>query len=141
MDNIAKASIDINASPARVWEAITTPSMIKEYLFGTNVESEWKVGSQILYRGEWQGKTYEDKGTILKLEPERIFESTYWSSMGGLEDKPENYKKVTYELTPIDNGGTKVTITQDNNPTLEDKNHSEQNWTMTLESLKKLLEK
>lgn len=137
---IARASITINAPIAEVWDALINPAMIKRYLFGTEAISDWKVGSPIVYRGEWQGKAYEDKGTILRLEPERVLESTYWSSMSGLSDSPEQYKKVTYSLEPQDTG-TRLTITQDNNTTEEEKNHSEQNWNMVLTSLKGLLEK
>ncbi len=139
-DFIAKAEITINAPAAKVWEALTNPDMIKQYLFGTEAVSDFKEGSPITYKGEWQGKKYEDKGVVLKVVPEKLFVSTYWSSMSGKEDKPENYNKVSYELSPAE-GGTKVTITQDNNPTEDSKTHSEQNWKMVLEGLKKLLEK
>ncbi len=136
---ITKSTIVINAPASKVWEALTDPEMIKKYLFGTEVTTDWKVGSPITYKGVWEGKEYEDKGIILKVEPERLLESTYWSSIAGLEDKPENYKKVTYELVS-QNGSTELTITQDNNATEEEKNHSEQNWKMVLTSLKELLE-
>lgn len=137
---IAKQSIAINASPAQVWEALTNPEMIKQYLFGTQAVSDWQVGSPIVYKGEWQGKAYEDKGTVLEAVPEKLLVSTYWSSMSGVQDIPENYKKVTYEITAGDNG-TVLTITQDNNATQEAKKHSEQNWKIVLEGMKKLLEK
>ena len=136
---IAKASVVINTSASKVWKALTDPEMIKQYLFGTEAISDWKVGSSIIYRGVWEGKAYEDKGTVIRVEQNKLLESTYWSSMSGLADKPENYKKVTYELA-ADGDGTKLTITQDNNATEEEKNHSEKNWEMVLGSLKKLLE-
>ena len=136
---IAKASTKINASPSKVWEALTNPAMIKQYLFGTNVTTDWKVGSPITYRGVWQGKAYEDKGEILQAEPERLLVSTYWSALSGLPDIPENYNTVRYELAPED-GGTRLSIIQDNNATQEDADHSAQNWNIVLESLKKLLE-
>lgn len=117
---IVKVSANINASPARVWKALTDPTMIKQYLFGTEAVSDWKEGSSIKYKGVWQGKTYEDKGKILKVIPENLLVSTYWSSMSGLPDKPENYKKVTYGLINA-NQGTKLTITQDNNASEEEK--------------------
>lgn len=55
-DLIAKASITINAPVAKVWEALVSPAMIKQYMFGTNVVTDWKEGSPIVWRGEWQGK-------------------------------------------------------------------------------------
>jgi uncharacterized protein YndB with AHSA1/START domain len=136
----AKATIAIHAPAEKVWEALTTPLIIKEYLFGTDVKSDWKEGSSITYRGQWQGKTYEDKGKILRLIPNKLFVSTYWSSMGGLEDKPENYATVTYELME-ENGQTLLNLTQDNNTSEQAKNHSQENWSMVLGKLKEILEK
>ena len=129
----------INANSATVWDALINPKKIKQYLFGTNAISDWKVGSRIIYKGEWQGKEYEDGGTILQLVPEKIFQSTYWSSMSGTEDKPENYATVTYELAKKD-GGTLLSLTQDNCKTEEQKRHSEENWSIVLEGLKKVAE-
>ena len=51
-----KVSININASSHEVWEALTTPEIIKKYFFGTNVTSDWKVGGPIIFKGEWEGK-------------------------------------------------------------------------------------
>jgi uncharacterized protein YndB with AHSA1/START domain len=135
----ATASITVNAPAPRVWEALTKPELIKQYLFGTNVATDWKEGSAISYKGEWEGKQYEDKGTILKIIPEKLIVSTYWSSMGGSEDKPENYMTVTYALEP-DGAATKLTITQENAPTQDSAEHSGENWKMVLEGLKKVVE-
>lgn len=136
---IARSTTTINAPVSKVWEALTKPSLIKQYLFGTEVVTDWQVGSPITYRGEWQGKTYEDKGKILQIEPEKLLVSTFWSSLSGVPDVPENYKTVRYELSSEDSG-TKLTITQDNNSTQEEAKHSEQNWNTVLDGLKKLLE-
>jgi len=135
----AKAEITINAPASKVWEALTSPQMIQQYLFGTQVTTDWQVGSPITYRGVWQGKPYEDKGTILQVEPEKLLVSTYWSALSGLANLPENYNTVRYELSGA-GGATRLTITQDNNATAEDASHSEQNWKMVLDGIKKLLE-
>lgn len=137
---VAHSTITINAPAAKVWQALTDPALIKQYLFGTEAISDWKVGSPITYKGEWEGKTYEDKGTILELVPEKFLVSTYWSSMSGKPDSPENYQKVTYELSEA-NGQTTIAITQDNNASEESKQHSEKNWAMVLQGMKELLEK
>ncbi len=135
----ARVTTLIHAPVSKVWQALTDPDLIQQYLFGTRANTDWQVGHPITWRGEWQGKTYEDKGTVLQVVPERLIETTYWSSMAGLPDTPENYKKVTYELQPVE-GGTLLTLTQDNNTSIEDKTHSEQNWKMVLDGLKKLVE-
>ena len=136
----AKASVVVKATPAQVWEALTTPSMVKQYLFGTDVKSDWQVGSPITYTGVWEGKPYEDHGVILAVEPEKLLSTTYWSPAFGKPDLPENYMQVDYIITPMDDG-TQLTIEQSGNPTKESADHSASNWNMVLGGLKKLLEK
>src|SRR6476660_2233383 len=99
---IATAKTTIAAPVAKVWEALTNPALIKEYLYGSEVVSDWQVGSPIVYKGEWQGKPYEDKGTILEIEPNKLLKSTHYSPLSGAEDKPENYHTLTYTLSEAD---------------------------------------
>jgi uncharacterized protein YndB with AHSA1/START domain len=136
---IAAATVTINAPTSKVWDALTQPELIKQYLFGTEVTTDWRVGSPITYRGTWEGQEYEDRGKILQIEPGKLLVSTYWSAFSGLPDVPENYQTVRYELA-AEGSGTRLTITQDNNATQEAASHSEQNWKMVLDGLKKLLE-
>jgi uncharacterized protein YndB with AHSA1/START domain len=135
-----KASIDIEASAQKVWEALTTPALIRQYFFGTTTVSDWKEGSSLIFKGEWQGKTYEDHGIILKVIPNKLFKYNYWSSMSGMEDKPENYADITYELSEKDDVTT-LTILQDNIPDENMKEHSQQNWKKVMTGLKELVEK
>jgi uncharacterized protein YndB with AHSA1/START domain len=135
----AKASIAINAPKDKVWEALTDPDMIREYLFGTNTETDWQKGSSITYKGTWKGQAYEDKGTIIDIVPDKLLHTTYLSGMSGKEDKPENYANVIYEITE-QSGKTVLSITQDNNETDESRRHSEQNWNTVLEGIKQLVE-
>lgn len=136
---IAKAQITINASIDKVWDAFVNPDKIEKYMFGTTVISDWKEGSQIIWKGEWKGKPYEDKGTIIQFNPPQKLRYSHFSPLTGQPDIPENYHTVTVEL--IDEGGqTSVTLSQDKNTTEEEKKHSAKNWMMMLSSLKKLLE-
>ncbi len=137
---VAAAKTTINAPASKVWDALTKPELIKQYLFGTDVSSDWKAGSDIIYRGEWQGKPFEDKGKILEMEREETLVSTHWSPLSGVPDSPENYHTVAYHLSEKD-GKTEITVTQDNNASEEEKAHSEQNWRQMLEGMKKLLER
>ena len=137
---VAETSITIDAPVSAVWEAITSPAKVKQYLMGTNVQTDWKEGSPISYEGEYNGKKYHDKGTIKKIEKEKIFQSSYWSSMGGKEDKPENYNLVTYRLSE-QGDQTKLTLSQDNNATEKEKEHAVANWTNVLKKLKEVVEK
>jgi len=138
-DHIAQASTTIHAAAADVWDALIDPDKIREYMFGTNVQSDWKEGSAITWKGEWQGRPYEDKGRILKIEPNRLIQYSHFSPLTGEPDIPENYHNVTIELS-ANGDSTNVTLSQTNNPTEEAKQHSEKNWSMMLDGLKKILE-
>lgn len=135
-----ETSISIKVSKSKVWSALTDPEQIKKYFFGTETISDWKVGSPIIFRGEWEGKPYMDKGTILQIEREKVLKYNYWSSFSGTEDKPENYANIIYSLEEK-NDETIFSILQDNIKTTEAHDHSEQNWKMIMNSLKELLEK
>ena len=139
-DLLAKATTTIQAPPSEVWDALVDPEKIREYMFGTNVTSDWKEGSPITWKGEWEGKAYEDKGVIQKMKPRQVLQYSHFSPLAGLPDKPENYHNVTIELAG-NGGATNVTLTQDNNSTEKAREHSEKNWEMMLGGLKKFVEK
>jgi uncharacterized protein YndB with AHSA1/START domain len=136
---IAETSISVDASPTQVWKALTSPKLIKKYLMGTDVSTDWKEGSAITYDGEYNGKKYHDKGIIKKIRPEKLLQSTYLSSMSGKEDKPENYNLVTYKITKSEDK-TVVTLSQDNNATEKEKEHSIENWKAVLKKFKEVVE-
>jgi len=135
-----KTSITFKAPIADVWKGLTDPAMVKQYFFGTNLKSDFKVGSPITFSGEWQGKTYEDGGIILDIQAPELLKYTYWSSMSGTENKPENYANITYELAETE-GQTTLTLTQDSIKSREALEHSEKNWQSVFDGLKKLIEK
>lgn len=137
---IAKVSTTINVPASKVWEALTKPELIKQYLFGTEAVSEWKVGSPIEFRGVWEDKPYTDKGSILQILPEKLFQYTYYSPFSGLEDSPENYANVSYELDEPEPGTTILTVRQENLQDEKIQKQTEENWAMILENLKDLLE-
>lgn len=137
---VASVTVNIHSDLKSVWKGLTDPELIKQYFFGTNAVSDWKKGSKVFFRGEWEGKPYEDKGTILASEPPKLLQYNYWSSFSGTADIPENYAVVTYALKQVGDG-TELTVTQDSIATIEARDHSEGNWRMILDGLKKLIEK
>jgi uncharacterized protein YndB with AHSA1/START domain len=137
---VAQASTTIAAPRARVWQALVTPDAIKQYMFGATVISDWREGSPIAWKGEWQGKPFEDKGVILRLEPERLLQYSHFSPLSGLPEAPDSYHTVTVELSPA-GSDTRVMLSQDNNATEEARQHSVKNWQTMLDGLKTLLER
>lgn len=129
---IIKAPID------KVWEALTNPKIVKQYFFGTNQETDWNVGSKISWTGEYEGTPYVDKGVVLEYLPNKKLSYSYLSSWSGLDDKPENYLLVSYEVTQTENG-TELIITQSNYDE-EKAKHSSENWKIVVDGLKNLIE-
>jgi uncharacterized protein YndB with AHSA1/START domain len=136
---IANASVTINAPREKVWKALVDPEAIPQYMFGAQVVTDWQIGHPIVWRGEWKGKPYEDRGRILKLESGRLIQYSHFSPLSGREDRLENYHTVTIEVNG-DRKLTTVSLNQDRNESETARRHSEDNWKMMLEALKKYVE-
>lgn len=141
---VARAEIDVAAPRRVVWRVLTSNGARPEIMFGAEVVSDWRLGSRIVWRGEWQGTSFEDHGRVIeledRLEPWRIV-LTHFSPLSGEPDVPENYHTLRYELDELPGGGTRITLDQDNNPTREAAEHSRENWLRMLEGVKTVAER
>ncbi len=134
----------LNAPPAAVWKALTNTSTLKQFFFGSDITTDWRLGSPIRFKGAWKGKPYEDKGNIQAFDAGKRLAFTHWSPLSGMDDKPENYHIVTFDLRPTGNS-TEVVLTQTNQNdaeslTAENRKEYAKNWTMVLDGLKKAVE-
>jgi uncharacterized protein YndB with AHSA1/START domain len=139
---IVNRTININAPPSAVWQALTNPELVKEWRSPdktSTVTSEWKVGGPILFEGTWDRRKYLDRGTILQLDPEKTFQYRIWSKLSRLPDTSDNYTVVGFELTPNANGTT-LTLTHTNFQSYEIYGHANFYWVTALDRLRKLLE-
>ncbi|MFF1573511.1 SRPBCC domain-containing protein [Leifsonia sp. NPDC058292] len=139
MTETAEATTTVAAAPDAVWHAITDPESIAKYLYGTRVETDWRQGSPIVYRGEWEGKPYEDKGVILEITPPTRLVTSYYSPLSGKPDEPASYQNVTYAIA-ADGEGSRVTITQDGCADSAEAERMSANWAATLDGLKGVVE-
>lgn len=106
-------TIQINASLSRVWDVLVKPEETKKYMFGCETVSDWNIGSELLWRGEYEGQQMVFvKGFIKVLEPGKKLVYTVIDPNSDMEDIPANYLNVTYELKE-ENGQTIFTVTQD----------------------------
>ena len=137
----ASESVVINANLERVWNVLTNPEIIKEYLFGTETVTDWKIDSDIVFQGEYEGHKYRDHGVIKEHILHERLSYSYWSGFSGLEDKPENYGMVIYDLVPVDETHTKFTWTQKGYPDEERQKHSQGGMTAFLEQIKGIAER
>lgn len=130
----------IHSSLERVWEILTSPKYIKEYLYGTDAISEWKEGSSLTFKGVWEGTPYEEKGIILKFQPSHTFKYSYFTAFFELPDNPENYSIIENNLTEA-NGIVTIQLTQSGFTSEEKLKHSESSWNQCLDIIKEIAEK
>lgn len=110
--NISK--ITVNAAPQKVWDVLTKPELIKLWQYGSELVTDWKVGSDIRFRNEWDGKIFDQWGKVLEIRSLQLVKYSLFVPRPDLEDKPENYFIMSYVLT-ADNGQTKLEIIQEDN--------------------------
>jgi uncharacterized protein YndB with AHSA1/START domain len=132
-------SVSIKAKPVAVWKCLTDPEIIKKYLFGTEALSDWKVGSELIFQGEYDGKKYRDIGVIQALKVNSQLKYSYFSSFSGLEEKPENFHLISYDLAESGDQ-TILTLTQENIHSEEARQHSDSSWEQVLTQIGQLAE-
>ena len=142
-----KNTIGINASAAKVWDALTNPTQTKKYMFGCETVSDWKIGSPLLWRAYYEGKDMVFvKGKVVEILPGKLLTYTTFDPNSTMEDKPENYLTVTYTLTEK-NGETTFTVTQGDYSTVaegerryKEAYNNGEGWNPILMEIKKLVE-
>ena len=136
---IVEKTIMINRPRDDVWRVLTEPYYLKQYLYGADLVTDWVVGRSVRFRGQFQGHMWEDKGVVLACEPPRRLQYSYYSGSCGLDDRPEHYATVTYQLDEA-GGGTKLTVRQQGYASEESRNNSERGWEDILAKIKPLAE-
>ena len=144
---VVQNTITINASMEKVWDVLTNPEQTKKYMFGCETVSDWQPGSSLEWKGTYEGQDMVFvKGSIVEIDPPRLLVYTTIDPNGSVEDKPENYLTVTYQLTDKDRQ-TALTVTQGDYSTVADgeKRYADAyngglGWSPILEEIKKLCE-
>lgn len=144
---LVQNSIEINAPAAVVWDALVNPEQTKKYMFGCETVSDWKIGSPLLWKGEYEGREMVFvKGAVVELVPNKRLVYTVFDPNSEMEDVPENYLTVTYELSE-ENGRTLFTVTQGDYATVaegerryQEAYNGGEGWNPILQEIKKLVE-
>ena len=147
MNLFIRNSIIINAPASKVWDALVNPEQTKKYMFGCETVSDWRVGSSLLWRGQYEGKDMVFvKGNVVDIKPERYLEYTVIDPNSTIEDIPENYLTITYELSE-EKGNTLLKVTQgdyskvaDGEQRFKDSSNNGEGWNPILVQIKKLVE-
>lgn len=137
--NTVEGSIQIHASPAKVWAVLTQPEQIAHYT-GSRFEGDWSKGSALSWSGEMHGTPYRNKGQVLENKAETLLQFSYWSGMGGDADLPENYSEITYTLSAAEEGATTLTYSRTKIPTAMEQQIFEGHLPYMLAEIKQLAE-
>lgn len=137
---IASSGIEIETTSEKVWEVLTHPEYVKVYLFGTEVTTDWNVGSKILFQGAYNGQQYQDKGNVLVNIENQTLKYNYWSGFSGLEDLPENYALVNYFIEDLGGGKVWFKWEQQGFANTDGQCHTEQMLGQMLKQIKELAE-
>ena len=144
MSKISRSSVLIKAKKSKVWKTITDPDLVKQWQFGSQLFTDWKVGSGIVFRTEWEGQIFEQHGKILEIQENEFVIYELFAPRPGLEDKPENYFIMKYILKEQGNE-TELEIIQEDNRNIEEQDSSapeiEESENSVLNELKKIAEK
>ena len=140
-------NITIKAPARQVWNALTNPEETKKYMFGCETVSDWQPGSPLLWKGSYEGKEMIFvKGNIVSIQPGKSLVYTVFDPNSTMEDIPENYLTVTYEISE-ENGQTLLVVTQvdysivaDGERRYAESYNGGQGWNPILLEIKKILE-
>jgi uncharacterized protein YndB with AHSA1/START domain len=139
---VAHVSLTVDASRATVWAALVSPDLIRRYLPATDVISEWREGSSIVWLMEWQGKPMEVRGTIRRFDTDRVLAYDHGLPISRASVRDHSRRadnRVTIELSD-DGPHTRVSVTEENHLTSRELDHSTGGWRLALHGLKALVE-
>ncbi|MBO6523701.1 MAG: SRPBCC domain-containing protein [Balneolaceae bacterium] len=145
MENRIELKTTISTSLENVWDALTNPDKIEEYMFGARCESDWRPGSKSNFFVKQDDKEVTVvKGEVIRSEPHKYLEHTLFPANSNIEDTLENYIVVIYELNPISDTETELTITQKGYKYVENGMEryieTQKGWKVALPKLKEVAE-
>ena len=138
---IIQKSIIVNAKPLKVWQALVDPELMSLWMLDSEItiETDWRVGSPIIIRGDLHNTPFENKGFVLAFEPQQLLVYSHLSSLSALPDIEENYSIIKFSLAPSADQ-TIVTLTLGNFPTEVICKHFDFYWNFTLVMFKNIVE-
>jgi uncharacterized protein YndB with AHSA1/START domain len=143
---IVKNTITIHAPAAAVWDALTNPAQTRKYMFGCEALSDWKEGSPLIWKGNFNGiEVVAVKGSIVTNRPGQFLAYTTIDPNSTVPDLPENYLTVTYELKE-EGDATLLTATQGDYSIVADGDNRYKHtidgggWSPILDAVKALVE-
>jgi uncharacterized protein YndB with AHSA1/START domain len=134
------STVKILAPAKKVWLALTSPALVKQWQYGSDLQTTWEVGTSIVFRNEWNGQVFEQKGTVLEFSPESRLKYSLFVPRPDLQDIPEHYFFMTYELAESDGTTSLLVRQEDPRPSLPGESSAGDDGPDVLSLLKELVE-
>ncbi|WP_143305544.1 SRPBCC family protein [Chitinophaga vietnamensis] len=135
-------TVNIAASPAEIWQAITEPATMARWMgepeMDIKVHTSWEPASPYVVTGFHHAR-FENKGQVLTYDAPRQLSYSHFSSISRLPDVEENYSIIAFTLTPGE-GYTQLALTIRNFPTDVIFRHLQFYWRTTIIKIKQLIE-
>ena len=132
--------VTISAPARKVWLALTVPDLVKQWQYGSDLLTTWEVGTPIIFRNEWNGQVFEQKGSVLEFVPESRLKYSLFFPHPDLQDLPEHYFFMTYELTAKEDATLLLVRQEDPRPSQPNESAGEDAGPDVLSVLKELVE-
>jgi uncharacterized protein YndB with AHSA1/START domain len=129
-------SIRIRAKASVVWATLLDPTKIARWMGGAQVESTWEPSSPITFTGTLNKRRYQDRGTVLSCEPERVLRYNHWSSWSA-----GTRTVITLTITPEGDAETVLAVRHDNLTSEEAFGHARFFWRNALADVKDMAER
>src|ERR1700674_1686005 len=137
---ITKCRIQINNTVDEAWKALVNPEIVEKYMLGSQQLSDWRKGSSIKWKKDFNGRKFEDRGEILEITPQKRLKYTHYSPASGRPDAAENYQTVSVTLKE-NAKGTTIELRSDNNASEKEKEINEHIWAYYFQGLKIIMDK
>jgi uncharacterized protein YndB with AHSA1/START domain len=134
------AVVKINAPAKKVWLALTVPDLVKQWQYGSDLQTTWEVGTPIVFRNEWNGQVFEQKGTVLEFLPGTRVKYSLFVPRPDLQDIPEHHFFMIYELSESAGVTSLLVRQEDPRPALPDETTGGDGGPDVLAGLKELVE-
>ena len=134
------STVKILAPAKKVWLALTSPGLVKQWQYGSDLLTTWEVGTPIIFRNEWNGQVFEQKGNVLEFLPESRLKYSLFFPRPDLQDIPEHHFFMTYELTESEAVTSLLVRQEDPRPSSPNESPGGQEGPDVLSCLKELVE-
>jgi uncharacterized protein YndB with AHSA1/START domain/DNA-binding transcriptional ArsR family regulator len=99
----------IQATPERIWEALTQSEFTQQYYYASTVESDWTAGSD--YEYAINGQTAIVGEVLEAVAPSRL--AMTFDARWDDDVAPDPPSRITWEIEPAGDGLSKLTVVHD----------------------------